>query len=587
MQGSAVLLAEQPYQDGLTFTPNGTEDCKLILSGATDSKNNTFKKTDGNALETVYTIEVLPQTPTMTVQDFAQDTWLYGKLAPVGAECTSELYYGKAQPSVSLTVKTATGETVETLPSVDASTAYTFASAGEYQLCYQVTDYFGNVTQHLKNISIQQNAIALKDEVLANDRYFSAAEIDFSADDVVVEDGKLGEVVEKNVVISVKKSSESVYQPFSNETKNALFVTVGSYDVKYAVDYEADGQSGVAEIVRSVALVDVTAPTITLSGTFGNVKALGTAESDVTTFKAVLGEIEIPTATATDDFDGTINDVSAQIILPNGNTETLAAPCTYECLTSGVYIVVFKATDDAGNDGVKVVQIDVRERWITMVNPEEVLETVNIGQNVSFANVKLLDYAENEVQGDIQISYTYNDIPQTVNGKTITMSKVGTYKITLSATVGSESVAIRYNVSVVDKNKPTISLNGTPPTSAKVGEQIILPKATCVDGTDGTLACTVKAVIDGRVVQIYDYSLTVDVASVVQVIYTVTDYSGNSETLSYQIVVTDDNVAATTTNDVSNKDSNVGLIVGITAAVVAVGAAATFVVIKKRKNGGK
>ncbi len=586
MQGNNVLLAEQPYQEGLTFTPNGTEDCKLILSGAIDSKNNTFNKIDGSLLETTYTIEVLDSVPTMTVQDYAQETWLYGKLAPIGAKCASDLYYKDAQPSIKLVVKTLTGETMATVADVDESTAYEFEQAGEYQLCYQATDYFGNVTEHVKNVVIQQNTIELSDEASANDRYFSVSEINFTADDVIVEDGKLGEITEKDVVISVKKSTDGDYQAYTNENKNTLFVAVGTYDVKYVVQYQANGQSKTVELVRSVSLEDATPPTITLSGTFGNVKEMQSKNESVMAFKATLGEIQIPAATATDDFDDGLS-VSTQITLPSGTTETLSVPCTYECLETGVYTVVYQSTDVAGYETRKTATIEVRELWLTMVNPDDVPETVNIGESVSFANVKLLDYAEQEVQGDIQITYTYNDIPQSLTGTTITASKKGVYKIKLSATVGNESVETTYTVSAVDRNKPTISLNDTPPTSAKVGEQIILPKATCFDGEDGTLGCTVQAVFDGRTEQIYDYSLTVNVASVVQVIYTVTDYSGNSETISYQIVVTGGNVAATNTNDVSKKDDNVGLIVGVTVAVVAALTTALFFVIKKRKNGGK
>ncbi len=533
-QGDTVLLEKQAYSAGLSFTPNGTEDCKIILSGVKDKKGNIFLGADGQENESVYTVETLAQVPEMEIVDSASETWLYGRLAPVGAKGVSELYYPNKTPNMALEIKK-DGNTVESVETVSESTAYAFASAGEYELHYKATDYFGNQTTLIKDIIIQQNSVEMKDQALANNRYFSIESLDFSADDVLVIDGLLGEVIQKDVQISVKKSSSGGYTPYIEEQKASLFAEIGEYTLLYEISYDANGVAGTAQVERTVEIVDVTAPIITISGTIANTKTMESTNPAVEGLKAICGEIGIPTATATDDFDKALGGVQAQIITPSGIVHALSLPCNFNCEESGVYNLSYTSTDASGNLSVKAYQIDVRARWIELKDTEQRAETAGVGTSTSFENVRIVDINGATVQGTISVSYAYNGIAVNKAGKVVSFDKIGQYDIIVSAIVGDERVEKGYKVIVVDQNKPTISLQGEAPTKGKIGEQISLPKAICKDGEDGELACEVFVEINGQRTQIYDYALLVKEECTATVIYEVKDYSGNTASLSYEI----------------------------------------------------
>ncbi|MEK6155566.1 BspA family leucine-rich repeat surface protein [Flavobacteriaceae bacterium 3-367] len=118
----------------------------------------------------------------------------------------------------------------------------------------------------------------------------------------------------------------------SNITIDASSVdtnTVGSYTVTYDVS-DAAGNPAV-QVVRTIIVVDTTAPVITLAGANPQVIVVGTAYTE-------LG------ATAVDNVDG---DISSNITIDDSSVDTG---------TLGSYMVTYNVSDAAGNAAVEVIR---------------------------------------------------------------------------------------------------------------------------------------------------------------------------------------------------------------------------------------
>ena len=171
-----------------------------------------------------------------------------------------------------------------------------------------------------------------------------------------------------------------------------------TYDVSDAAGNAA------TQVVRTVNVVDLTAPVITLTGTTPLNVALGSTYTDAG-------------ATASDNVDG---DITASIVTVNNvNTAVL-----------GTYTVTYDVSDAAGNAATQVVRtvnvVDMTAPVITMIGTDVTI-TVNTPYTDQGAT------ASDNVDGDITASIV------TVNN--VNTALVGTYTVTYDVTDAAGNAA--------------------------------------------------------------------------------------------------------------------------------------------------
>ncbi len=120
-----------------------------------------------------------------------------------------------------------------------------------------------------------------------------------------------------------------------------------------------------------------------------------------------------------------------------------------------------------------------------------------------------------------------------------TVEKVGAYKIVYTAvdSIGNPRKAT-YTVLVVEKNSPTINLDGEIKTEAKVGDKIKLPNASVKDDTDTNAKLFVYYTEpNGKRVVLNGKSFTVTKKGTYKLYYYACDQYYNGLTLCFTIVV--------------------------------------------------
>ena len=126
----------------------------------------------------------------------------------------------------------------------------------------------------------------------------------------------------------------------------------------------------------------------------------------------------------------------------------------------------------------------------------------------------------------------------------ILMSEYGDYKIVVKATdaLGNTTTS-NLRISVVDKEKPQLTINGSIVETAKVGDKISLPKATATDNY-ATPTISVYVVCAGGNTYFFENgedSFIANQAGVYTVVYTVSDDIGNFVSAYYKITVEEEN----------------------------------------------
>ncbi|HDZ04307.1 leucine-rich repeat protein [Maribacter sp.] len=238
----------------------------------------------------------------------------------------------------------------------------------------------------------------------------------------------------------------------------------------YSITYNATDASGNAatEVVRTVNVIDTTAPVITLT------------EDDPQTVELGAGYSELG-ATANDG--STVNIDATEFVDAVGN-----------------YSITYNATDASGNAATEVVRtvnvIDTTAPVITLT--EDNPQTFELGAGYS------------------ELGATTND-GSTVNiDATTFVDAVGNYSITYNATdaSGNDATEVIRTVNVVDTTVPVITLTGDNPQIIEQGTGYSELGATTDDGT--TVVINKDAFID----TLGNYSIT----------YNATDASGNTAT---------------------------------------------------------
>ena len=256
---------------------------------------------------------------------------------------------------------------------------------------------------------------------------------------------------------------------------------LGTYLVRYNVS-DSSGNPA-AEVVRTVHVVDRTAPVLALLGDNPMSLEFGTPYTE-------------PGYTATDNFEG---NLTAQVEASGSVNHT----------SLGTYTRRYNVQDSSGNAASELVRtvhvVDTTGPNITLngANPMEI--------PVGIAFVEPGFSALDQVDGNLTASVT-------VSGS-VNTSVPGTYTVRYNVNDSSGNAAaerIRV-VNVVDLTAPIITLSGANPLTLPLGVAYTEPGYSAIDNIDGDLTAQVQVTgsVDHEAIGIYEMT------------YAVTDSSGN------------------------------------------------------------
>ena len=348
---------------------------------------------------------------------------------------------------------------------------------------------------------------------------------------------------------------------------NVSVVIVGSVETAivgtYTITYSAEDKAGnKASITRTITVIDVTPPLITLNGessitleqnaVYNELGAISFDAVDGNVSVSIIGNIDtsvvgtyVITYTTQDSAGNeanvtrtiTITDVIPPVITLNGEANiTLEQNAVYTELgataldavdgnvsvtisgivdtsTVGSYTVTYTATDSAGNEANTT-------RTITIIDVTPPVITLNGESNITLEQnavyTELGATAVDAVDGNVTVTTT----------GTVDTATVGTYTIVYSATdsVGNEANLTR-TMRVIDVTPPVLILNGDEIVTLLEDDAYVELGATAQDGVDGNVTVTISGTVDTATIG--EYILT----------YTATDSSGNSASMSRTVQV--------------------------------------------------
>ncbi len=281
-----------------------------------------------------------------------------------------------------------------------------------------------------------------------------------------------------------------------NVDENLTAIIIGNVDStktgRYTLTYSAQDSSGnqAESAIRTIDVIDITAPTITLIGN--------------NTLNINIGSAyEEQGANVLDNFDNGL------IVVISGSVDTS---------TLGSYTITYDAQDSSGNQANSITRtvnvVDTTAPIITLIGDAEV--------NVPYQT----EYTE---QGVTIADNVDTDLSVVITGSVDT-TKLGSYIVeyNISDTAGNNAESVSRTVNVVDIVAPTITLNGNESITIEVGMAYEEQGVSIADDVDQDLTATISGSVDNLVVGIYS------------VTYIAQDSSGNqSDTITRTVNVVD------------------------------------------------
>ena len=455
-------------EQGATATDNRDANVSVSISGNVDSATlgsyiMTYTATDtvGNSASIERTVNVVlpPDTeaPVITLNGESNITLTLGEsYEELGATAVDE-----RDGDVNVTIK----------GSVDTTTV------SIYTIIYMATDIAGNeatLTRRVTVIDVIPPVITLNGE----------------ANVTVVE----GDVYEELGATAIDDVDANVSVAISG---NVDTLVVGQYTVTYTA---IDSAGNRATLTRTVNIVDVTPPNITLNG-----------EANITLEQnAVYTELG---ATALDGVDGNVS------VTITGTVDTSIV---------GSYTIIYTAQDNAGNESNStraITVIDVTPPVITLNG--EINSTLE--QNAIYTELGAT--AVDAVDGNVTVEISGN----------VDTSTVGNYIITYSAVDNASNEAnITRTITVIDVTSPVITLNGKANMTLEQNTNYNELGATALDAVDGNVSVTIIGDVDTSIVGSYT------------IIYTAQDSVGNESNSTRTITVIDVTPPVITLNGEAN-----------------------------------
>ena len=360
-----------------------------------------------------------------------------------------------------------------------------FNKIGDYTITYKATDNVGNTAT--ATITIKVTAVVDKDTtppVITITGYNNGATIQkVKGSPISIPTAIATDDIDQRVNVII--------------TQNVDFNNVGDYTVTYQATDTAGNIATATITIKVTAVADTTPPVITIAG-YNNDDTIQTTRTK---------SIPIPTATATDQVDGTVNVVRSG---------------TVDFNTVGNYIITYKAIDNANNTATATVTIQVIEDdppVITIVGH-------NNGDTLQTTRTKLIS---------IPTATATDQVDRTVNvvrSGTVDFNTVGSYTITYTARDSANNTATAtVTIQVIEDDPPVITIasgaynNGDIIQTTRT-RPISIPTATATDQVDGTVSVIISGTVDFNTIG--DYTIT----------YTARDSANNIAIATVTIKVT-------------------------------------------------
>ena len=519
-----------PYIDaGATATDNSSETIGVSVAGTVNTSiigryEITYSATDSaaNINTTIRTVNVVDITPPVITLN-GDNTFIQNE----------DVSYTEAGATAQDDVN---GE-VE----VVISGAIDSTTPGTYALTYTATDAAGNTANKIRTINI----------------------VDITAP-----------VITLNGDNSVTQNEDTVYTEAGATAQDNLDGTIdvvisGALDSTtpgiYVLTYTATDSTGnAASLIRTINIVDITAPVITLNGDnpFTQNEDAPYAEAGATAQDNLDGDIEViisgnidDTApgtyalnyTATDAAGNTASlsrviivlDTTAPVITLNGDNPftqnedmayTEAGATAQDNLddeievvisgniddtTPGIYVLTYNATDAAGNTASLTRSINVLDKTPPVI-------TLNgdnfFTQNEDVAYIEVGAFAQDNLDGEIEV----------VIGGNIDDTTPGTYTLSYTATdVAGNATSLTRTINILDTTVPVIILNGDNPFTQDEDTAYTEAGATAQDNLDGTVDVVISGQLDPATPGTYTLN------------YTATDAAGNTASLIRTVNILD------------------------------------------------
>ena len=463
--GEAIISHEAgvDYTDaGVTAMDSFEGDlaAKVVKLGTVDTSEPgdytlTYNVSDssGNAAtEIKRTVTVADTTaPVLTLKGSATATVFLGKpYVDAGASATDSF-------EGDLTAKVAVGgDTVDT------------STEGVYTLTYNVSDSAGNAAVEVtRKVTVTQEADVTGPVItlVGKSELSAEAGVAYADPGYGASDDRDGDLTAK-VVVGGDTVDTSV---------------LGVYTVTYNVSDTA-GNAAV-QVTRTVAVADTTAPVITLTDEAEVSHEAGTDYTDAG-------------ASAADVFEG---DLTAKLTTDN----------PVDTSKPGEYVVTYRVSDGAGNEGVLTRKVTVSDSIApTLVLIGDTAVSHEGGTDYTDAGVTATDSFEGDLVAKVQVTGS------------VDTTTLGEYTLTydLSDAAGNSAATVTRKVTVVDTAVPVIALKGSATTTVVKGTAFADPGVTVTDVFEGDL--TANVVVGGA---------TVDTSTEGEYIitYNVSDTAGN------------------------------------------------------------
>jgi hypothetical protein len=259
--------------------------------------------------------------------------------------------------------------------------------------------------------------------------------------------------------------------------------TLGTYIVRY--NYTDSAGNIAAEVTRTVNVVDITKPIITLN-------------SEATMYIENGETYNEQGAVWNDNVDGTGSAIVS------GDTVNINM--------LGTYIVRYNYTDSSGNEADEVTRtvsvVDTQKPTITLLGDSEV--TLEVFSFYSDAGATAYD------------SYDGDLTPKIISSDSINTNLLGDYFVKYNVSDSSGNIAdeVSRTVHVVDTTKPILAFKGINPANIYIGDFYSDDGATATDNVDGDITYKIQTVSNVDTAIVGTYAVT----------YKVSDSSGNEAT---------------------------------------------------------
>ena len=365
---------------------------------------------------------------------------------------------------------------------VDSSTV------GIYNLTYDVTDNAGNnAVTEVRVITVQD----MEAPVVTAPANITVAATDANGTDAI--NASISEF------LNAARAQDTVDGEISTILNDApITFALGVTSVVFSAQ-DSNGNTGFSQ--SSVTISDQTAPVMLLAGEENLLLNVGV-------------DYQEQGASALDNVDG---DISEKIVIA-GLVDTTVP---------GLYIITYSVNDAAGNDVFLSRLVTVQDGSAPILTaPDDIVVNAEDASGVAITQQEITDFlnsviAQDDVEG--QITVISHDAPA--------IFSLGTTQVMFSASDSAGNTGfITANVTVVDTEVPVLNLNGANTINLELNQTYQELGATALDNVDGNI--TSQIIISNNVNTAF--------AGTYQVIYSVTDTSGNQSNITRNVEVVEE-----------------------------------------------